>query len=390
MDITLTNYMRSLLDQSIPTFHRYIFDQIDWNDRLFAVVGPRGVGKTTMFLQYTKAHLVDKKIFYVSADNIYFSTHTLIELADEYSKEGGEQLFIDEIHKYAGWSKELKQVYDTHPDLKIGITGSSVLDILDGNADLSRRCPMYTMQGLSFREYLKIFEHIDVPVFTLDGILANQAEIPEVRHPLPFFKTYLKSGYYPFAKDSEFNMRLLQIINLTLEVDIPLYAGMNASTGRKLKRLLSIIAKSVPFKPVIDKISRMINVSRNDLGDYLLDMEKAGLISQLRDDTGGIRGLGKVEKIYLDNTNLAYELGGNVTNIGNIRETFFYNQMRVHHDTMSSRISDFTINGKTFEIGGRGKEQSQIAGAIDGYIVKDDIEYGEGNMIPLWAFGLNY
>lgn len=390
MDISLTAYMERQLQQTDTAFHRYMYTKINWESRMFGLVGPRGVGKSTMILQYIKEHKDDRNIFYVSADHIYFSSHTLVDMVDEFSKEGGEQIFIDEIHKYENWSRELKQIYDSYPDLKVGFTGSSVLDIYKGYADLSRRAPIFMMQGLSFREYLNLFHQIEVQVYSLNEILEHKANIPDVSHPLPLFQEYLKHGYYPFAIEGDFDLRLRQVINQTVEVDIPIFANMNVSTGRKLKKLLAVISQSTPFKPVMDKIATIIGVSRNVLPDYFLYMEQAGMIGQLRDTTGGIRGVGKVEKVYLDNTNLAYLLGGEATEIGNIRETFFYNQLRVTTDVINSRISDFEIDGKTFEVGGKKKGKKQILDAEEGYIVKDNIEFGSGNIIPIWAFGLMY
>lgn len=390
MDIMLTTYMEGQLQQTSSAFHRYMYNQISWQSRMFGLVGPRGVGKSTMILQYIKEHRDSQHLFYVSADHLYFMSHTLVDLADEFAKEGGEQLFIDEIHKYENWSRELKQIYDTHPDIKIGFTGSSVLDIYKGYADLSRRAPVFMMQGLSFREYLLLFHQLEAPVFSLNEILKQKATIPQVVHPLPLFRDYLKRGYYPFADDPNFELQLRQTVNQTMEVDIPVYANMNASTGRKLKKLLAVIAKSVPFKPVMDSVATAVGVSRNVLPDYFLYMEQAGMIGQLRDDTGGLRGIGKVEKVYLDNTNLAYLLGGTATDIGNIRETFFYNQMRVTADVISSHVSDFEIEGKTFEVGGKKKNKKQITNVDEGYVVKDDIEFGAEKVIPLWAFGLTY
>lgn len=371
-------------------FHRYMYSRVNWNRQMMGLTGPRGVGKTTMFLQYIKEHRHERQMFYVTADHVYFATHTLTELADQFVREGGQQLFIDEIHKYEHWSRELKQIYDGHPDLMVAFTGSSILDITKGEADLSRRAAIFQMQGLSFGEYLRLFRQVEAPVLTLEQILAHEAQIPGIRHPLPLFAEYLRIGYYPFADDPDFTLILNQIVGHTMEVDIPQYASMNPSTGRKLKKLLAVIAQSVPFKPVMDSLSTVIGVSRNILPDYFLFMEMAGMIGQLRDDTGGIRGVGKVEKVYLDNTNLAYVLGGAATDVGNLRETFFYNQMRVTTDVISSRISDFEIEGKTFEVGGMRKGKKQIAAAVEGYVVKDDIEYGAGNIIPLWAFGLTY
>ena len=390
MDISLIEFMEGQLKQTTSTFHRYMFDQISWDSRMFGLVGPRGVGKSTMILQYIKEHRDSRHILYIGADHLYFSSHTLVETVDEFVKESGEQIFIDEIHKYENWSRELKQIYDSHPDVKVGFTGSSVLDIYKGFADLSRRAPVFMMQGLSFREYLQLFHDIKVPVYTLDDVLALSAKVADVSHPLPLFRDYLQRGYYPFSGESDFEIRLRQVINQTMEVDIPQFANMNASTGRKLKKLLAVIAQSVPFKPVMDSLATVVGVSRNVLPDYFLYMEQAGMIGQLRDDTGGIRGVGKVEKVYLDNTNMAYLLGSKTTDVGNIRETFFYNQMRVVSDVISSRISDFEIDGKTFEVGGKNKGKKQIADAKEGYVVKDDIEYGSDNIIPLWAFGLMY
>ena len=390
MDTTLAVFMEKQLQQTTSTFHRYMYDQVSWQSRMFGLVGPRGVGKSTMILQFIKENKDTRHMFYVTADHLYFSSHTLVDLVDEFAKEGGEQIFIDEIHKYENWSRELKQIYDSHPDVKVGFTGSSVLDIYKGYADLSRRAPIFMMQGLSFREYLMMFHQIEVPAYTLDDIIGQKAKIANVNHPLPLFRDYLKRGYYPFANEVDYELRLRQVVNQTMEVDIPLYANMNASTGRKLKKLLTVIAQSVPFKPVMDSIATAIGVSRNVLPDYFLYMEQAGMIGQLRDDTGGIRGIGKVEKVYLDKTSLAYLLGDKATDIGNIRETFFYNQMRVTTDVISSRTSDFEIDGKTFEVGGKKKGKKQIAQAEEGFVVKDDIEYGSGNILPLWAFGLTY
>ena len=377
--------------KSTPTdFLRYKYDRIRWDGRAFGIVGPRGVGKSTMILQHIKLNLNVTDTLYVSADHLYFSEHSLVDLADYFVKMGGRHLFIDEIHKYEGWSREIKQIYDSYDELQIVISGSSILDIYKGMADLSRRFPIYEMQGLSFREYLKLFHDIDAPVFSFDEILSHKAVLNDVKHPFPLFKDYLRRGYYPFGRDEEFEMELLQVINQTMEVDIPTHLQANVSLGKKLKSLLMVVAKSVPFKPVMQRLAEATGISRNDIANYLFYMERAGMITQLRDSTGGIRGLGKVEKLYLDNTNLIYALAPERGDIGNIRETFFMNQTRVMNDVASSAISDFEINGKVFEIGGRKKGQKQIENADEGYIVKDDIESGYANVIPLWAFGLNY
>lgn len=371
-------------------FLRYKYNQIKWESRAFGLVGPRGVGKSTMLLQYIKQNLDTKDTLYVSADNLYFAEHKLVDLADRFVKMGGKHLFIDEIHKYEGWSRELKQIYDSYDDLQLVISGSSILDIYKGMADLSRRMPIYEMQGLSFREYLRLFHGIDVPVYSMEDILTHKAVINGIEHPLPLFHDYLKRGYYPFGRDAEFEIELMQVINQTMEIDIPMHIKANVSVGRKLKSLIMVVSKSVPFKPVMQKLADVTGISRNDIPDYLIYMERAGMISQLRNATGGLRGLGKVEKLYLDNTNLIYALAPEHADTGNVRETFFMNQTRVCNDVRSSDISDFEIDNKVFEIGGRKKGQKQIENASDGYIVKDDIESGYANVIPLWAFGLNY
>lgn len=371
-------------------FLRYKYNLIKWESRAFGLVGPRGVGKSTMLLQYIKQNLDTKDTLYVSADNLYFAEHKLVDLADSFVKMGGKHLFIDEIHKYEGWSRELKQIYDSYDDLQLVISGSSILDIYKGMADLSRRMPIYEMQGLSFREYLRLFHGIDVPVYSMEEILTHKAVISGIEHPLPLFHDYLKRGYYPFGRDAEFEIELMQVINQTMEIDIPMHIKANVSVGRKLKSLIMVVSKSVPFKPVMQKLADVTGISRNDIPDYLIYMERAGMISQLRNATGGLRGLGKVEKLYLDNTNLIYALAPEHADTGNVRETFFMNQTRVCNDVRSSDISDFEIDNKVFEIGGRKKGQKQIENASDGYIVKDDIESGYANVIPLWAFGLNY
>lgn len=377
--------------KSTPTnFLRYKYERIKWDGRAFGIVGPRGVGKSTMILQHIKLNLDAADTLYVSADHIYFSEHSLVDLADYFVKMGGKHFFIDEIHKYDGWAREVKQIYDSYEDLQIVISGSSILDIYKGMADLSRRLPIYEMQGLSFREYLRLFHGINVPVYSLNEILSHKATLPDVKHPLPLFKDYLRRGYYPFGRDEEFDMELLQVINQTMEVDIPTHLQANVSLGKKLKSLLMVVSKSVPFKPVMQRLAEATGISRNDIPNYLVYMERAGMITQLRNSTGGIRGLGKVEKLYLDNTNLIYALSPEHADIGNVRKTFFMNQARVMNDVTSSSISDFEINGKTFEIGGRKKGQKQIENAEEGYIVKDDIESGYANIIPLWVFGLNY
>lgn len=387
---TLYQKFETLLHSTTTDFKRYLYDNVSWESRMIGIIGARGVGKTTMIIQHIKEKLDSKKALYVSADDMYFGENRLIDLAENFYKNAGEYLFIDEIHKYTHWSRELKNIYDSFPTLKVVFTGSSVLDILKGSADLSRRAIIYKLQGLSFREYLKLFHNYESDIYTLNQIINNEVKLENIQHPLPLFNDYLRRGYYPFGIENEMSLRLGQIIVQTLESDIPQYANLNVGTSRKLKRLLSIIAESVPFKPNFSKISEMISVSRNSLDDYFSYMEKAGLIGQLRNETGGIRGLGKVDKVYLDNTNIIFNLVGEKSNVGNLRESFFFNQMRVKNEVISSKKADFVIKHYTFEVGGTSKQQNQIEKDGKSFVVKDDIEYGYRNVIPLWAFGLNY
>lgn len=386
----LFEQFQKLLRETDTGFFRYIYAEINWKNRMIGLTGPRGVGKTTLVLQHIKMNLNAADTLYVTAEDFYFAGNRLIDLAGDFVKRGGKYLFIDEIHKYKDWSKELKLIYDYHHGLNVVFTGSSVLDIKKGAADLSRRAVMYNMRGLSFREYLQLFHQISARVYSLEEILEHKAGLPDVKHPLPLFAAYLKSGYYPFAKEEDFNLKLQQIVNQTLETDIPLYAGMNVSTGRKLKQLLAIIAKSVPFKPNMTRIATALSASRNNITDYCLFIEEAGMIAQLRDATGGIKGLGKVNKIYLDNTNLIYCLANENANTGNIRETFFLNQLSVKYEVMASPAADFIVGDYTFEVGGKNKGLKQIQGIEKGFIAKDDIELGYLNTIPLWQFGLTY
>ncbi len=386
----LFEYFKRKLKETPTDLVRYKYNEIEWRGHALGLVGPRGVGKSTMLLQYIKMQLEEKDTLYVSADHLYFASHTLVDLADRFYKMGGKHLFIDEIHRYEGWSVEVKQIFDSYSDLQLVISGSSILEITKGMADLSRRVPIYEMQGLSFREYLHLFHGIRTDALPMGRLLRHDYGIPGVEHPLPLFHDYLRRGYYPFGMDAAYDIELMQVVAQTMESDIPLYLNTNVSIGRKLKQLLMVVAESVPFKPVMQKLADVTGISRNYIQDYLMYMERAGMIAQLRDAVGGIRGLGKTEKIYLDNTNLIYVLAPKRADIGNVRETFFMNQLRIVGDVMCSPVSDFLVDGMTFEIGGRKKGQKQISEIDNAYVVKDDIETGFANVIPLWAFGLLY
>ena len=329
---------------------------------------------------------------YIGADSTYFSSNTLFDTANTFVRSGGKVLYIDEVHKYPEWSKEVKMIYDYLPDLKIVVTGSSILDIIRGtDADLSRRAISYNMEGLSFREYLNFSLGLKIDPVSLEQIIAGNAVLPpEIKHPLVYFKEYLVKGYFPFFGMDDYLVRLENVINHTMEIDIPAFAGMNISTSRKLKKLLYVISLSVPFKPNFSEIGRALSMDRGTVADYMVYMEKSGLTRQLNVAEKGMSLVEKTEKVYLGNPNFIYALADGKQDIGNVRETFFLCAMSVNHKVMASPVSDFLVDGHTFEVGGRGKTGRQIRDVEEAYIVRDDIERAYMNVIPLWAFGLNY
>jgi predicted AAA+ superfamily ATPase len=386
----LTNQYRNLVARTDTSLLRYLHPKINWENRIIAILGARGVGKTTLLLQHIKLHTDLNKSLYISADDFYFASNRLFDLASTFYQNGGENLFIDEIHKYPDWSKEVKMMYDNFPTLKIVITGSSILELFKGTDDLSRRVVRYELQGFSFREYLNLKLNLNFRPSNLEEILKNKVDLQGLEFPLMHFKNYLIDGYYPFSSEPDFLERLNNVLNLTIESDIPIFAKMNVNSALKMKHLLSIVAQSVPFKPNFTKIAELVGVHRNQIVEYFHYFEKAGLIMQVRDTTKGIRQLGKVEKIYLENTNLMFAISEKANDIGNRRETFFLNQMRINHEVSSSKIVDFQVEDFLFEIGGKSKSMQQIKDLDQAFIVKDDIEFGYQNILPLWTFGMNY
>lgn len=379
------------LDKTDVGFVRYPQKNIRWSARLNAILGARGVGKTTLLFQHIKLTGQRDVSLVVFADDIYFANHTLLDLADTFYKNGGKYLYIDEVHKYANWSTEIKNIYDQIPELSIVYTGSSILDLERGGADLSRRQLKNYMYGMSFREWLLMVKNIEVPTLTLEQILDGKIVFPYDQHrPLPLFKEYLMQGYYPFCREENYLERLNAVVDQTIETDIPQFAGLSVGVMRKLKQLMQIISQISPFKPNYSDLARDLTVNRSDLKDYLFYLEKSGMIQCLTAPDKGMNLLSKVEKIYLDNPNLMYALSGGHADTGNLRETFFYNQMRIRNEVHSSAVSDFSICDYTFEVGGKKKTRRQVADVENSYVVKDDIEYATKTTIPLWAFGLNY
>lgn len=379
-----------LLRQTPTRFVRFLHDQIHWDSRLVAILGARGVGKSTMLLQHIILHENPAESMYVLADDLYFSTHTLYELAEDFYLHGGKHLYIDEVHKYRGWSTEIKNIYDKLPALKVVYSGSSILELEKGGADLSRRKIEYTLPGLSFREYVNIKQGWSLPACTFEDILAGKVTFPTEAQPLPLFSQYMREGYYPFFLEGNYTLRLAGVVKQIVNEDIPSYAEMTIASRAKLRKLLYVLSQSVPFKPNYSKLEKDLGISRNSLPDYIDFLEKAGLLKALREKATGLKQLEKIEKIYLSNPNIAYTLSEQTPEIGNLRETIFLAWMSVALPVTSSPISDFEIQGITFEIGGKKKGKKQLAAAAQGYVVKDDIEFAAHNVIPLWHFGFIY
>jgi len=385
---------------SIDTsFKRYLWNKINWNNRLIAITGARGVGKTTLLLQYIKENLNEfpDEVIYANMDDLYFAKNTIVDFADEFVKKGGKYLFLDEIHKYKNWSQEIKNIYDYFPDLKIVVTGSSALDIYRGKADLSRRAILYRLQGLSFREFIELKYNQYFPILELNDLLNNASKlIPPILEkikPLKLFGEYLQIGYYPFFKEGEadFQIRIKQTVNHLLDSDLPSVEKVDFNAVHYLRKLIAILAEIVPYKPNIVNLSRQVGVSRETLLRYLYLLEKADLLMLLQTSTHGISKMNKPEKIYLNNPNLVNSLADNQSNQGTLRETFFFNQLQVLHSINGSEKSDFLVDDKyTFEIGGKNKTQKQITGIENAYVAADNIEYAQQNKIPLWLFGFLY
>lgn len=380
-------------------FTRSILNDVDWDSRLIGIKGARGTGKTTLLLQYIKIHLKSQlaDTLYVSLDTYWFNNLSIYELADEFVKKGGQYLFLDEVHKYPNWSQELKNIYDDFPSLKIVFTGSSLLEILNARADLSRRAIVYTMQGLSFREYLCIESNINFKTYSLNEIISNHQVIVERINSkikvFKYFEPYLKSGYYPFYRENPklYHIRLGEVVNMILDIELSQLRQIDVAYIPKLKQLLAIIAKSVPFKPNVSKLSDKIGLNRQTLLSYLNYLDEAALTHHLYKPNTGISQLQKPDKLFLENTNLMFLLVNDQANKGNLRETFFVNQLSYKHQLNYAEKADFLVdNTYTFEIGGKDKAQYQIKDTENAYIAADDIVYGFQNKIPLWLFGFLY
>ena len=366
---------------------------------MISILGARGVGKTTLVLQHIKSKFQEssKQVLYADVNHIFFSSNTLLDLAGQFYKKGGKFLFLDEIHKYPNWSVEIKQIYDTYADLHVVFTGSSILEIEKGEADLSRRVVKHFLPGLSFREFLELDNGLYFDPVTLIDILKNQQEITHIItkeiKPLEYFDDYLRFGYYPYFIEGRdvYYEKLQSTINLILETDIPAAEKIDFQSIIKIKKLLSIISASVPFKPNTHKIANLTEVSRPTLIKLFSLLQRAQLILMLQSATKGIQKMAKPEKLYLNNTNLMFALAPETANIGTQRETFFYNQISHNHTAEIPKSGDFLINEEMiFEIGGINKTMKQIAGLENAWIVSDGIETGFDKKLPLWLFGFLY
>ena len=390
---SLYNTFRIKLSLTPMSYFRSFHKAINWKSRLICIVGQKGVGKSTLMLQHIKKYDNLDETLYVSADNMYFAGHTLYELAGNFFSQGGKRLYIDEVHKYKGWSTEIKNIYDDYPTLQLVYSGSSLLAIKKGkNADLSCRSIPYEMPGLSFREFLNIRNGWDLNTSSLEDILQGKVDFPYGEHrPLKYYKEYSRIGFYPFFQEGDAEIRLQNAILATVEDDIPKYAEMTVAASAKLKKLMYIIAKSVPFKPSNDTLGRDLVLSRNTVPDYIGYLEASGLFNALREPGHSDNLLTKTEKLYLGNSNIAYSLSedGRIDD-GTMRETNFLAWTRQVCTPTSSKISDFEIDGVTFEVGGRNKKGEQIKEAEVGYLVKDNLEYASGHSVPIWMFGFLY
>lgn len=396
MDEIIEKYVKRVSGLKF-SFERSSLAFLNEDHRLLGIKGARGTGKTTLLLQFAKGQPDWRtKVLYASLDDFWFTTHRLHSLADDFVKKGGHTLLLDEVHKYPGWAQELKNIYDEMPELKVIFTGSSLLEILNTRADLSRRAVVHHLQGLSFREYLALKQGIDLPVFTLSEILANPTEISEnilkEVKPLAHFQHYLQMGYYPFFKESEnlYYHKLEAVVNLILDIELPLLRKLDVAYVAKLKQLLAVLAESTPFIPNMSKLSERIGINRGTLLQYVHYLQEAGLLVNLFKQSQGISQLQKPNKIFLDNTNLSFLLSPKM-DVGALRETFFANQVGHLHQLNYPAKGDFLVNEKMlFEVGGKNKGDSQITNVQNGYLALDDIEYGTGRTIPLWLFGFMY
>lgn len=397
MEILLEQSAR-LLNYTSLDFKRFLHTDINWRERLIGIKGARGVGKTTLLLQHLKElSLPASKAAYFAMDDLYFSGHSLKETADTFYKQGGRVLALDEVHKYPGWSGEIKNLYDFYPDLQIFFTGSSIIDIAKEEGDLSRRALLYDLPGLSFREYLTMKGIGNFPALSLKEIL-HQPEsygqfLGEHFHPLEHFTDYLKQGYYPFGVKNPESLyqRINQVVRTIVEIDMAELPTFDIRNAKKMLQLVEVIAGQVPFKPNITALAEKTQIHRNSINAYLHYLEQAKIIALLYPAGKSTATLQKPEKIFLQNTTLLFALAKESASSGSVRETFFHSMVSPKHQLEAPKKGDFFVDGQyTMEIGGSTKKKQQIKFAPNSWVVKDGIETGANEILPLWAFGLLY
>ena len=379
-------------------------NEIHWNAQLVTIMGAKGVGKSTLIKQYLKKNyrLGDRRILYCSADTVDFSMRTLVGLAEEFSIHGGELLAIDEIHKYKSgttdWSREIKEIHELYPDLKLIVSGSSLLRLREGDADLSRRAVKYTMPGLSFRESLRFYHGLEFKRWALDDILDHPydlwQEVSSKCKPVVLFKEYLEKGYYPFLLEGEgeYYTKIEQVVNYIIEAELPQICKVDVANVRKLQALIALICSEVPFELNANKIAAAIEIGRDTVVEYLKYLGDAKVLNLLYSDKKKIGKLSKPDKVYLENPNILYALTPTKAEIGTLRETFAICSLSESHTVEYGKAQgDFKVDGKyTFEIGGRSKGFSQIAGVENSYIFADDWDMPDGAKLPLWMLGFLY
>ena len=403
MDTLFRKHDRLLANTSMDIVREQM-DQIHWNAQIISIMGPKGVGKSTLLRQYVKRNyqIGDRRSLYCSADSVDFSTRTLVELAEQFFINGGELLIVDEIHKYkpgtSDWSKEVKEIYELFPKLKLIVSGSSLLKLKEGDADLSRRAIKYTMPGLSFREALRFYHGLDFPKWTLEDILTHPFDLWEMVtskcKPVVHFKEYLEKGYYPFLLEGEgeYFTRIEQVVNYIIETELPQICKVDVANIRKLQALVKLIAEEVPFELNANKIAGSMEIGRDTVVEYLKYLGDAKILNLLYSDRKKTGKLSKPDKVYLENPNLLYAIAPDKVEIGTARESFAINSLSESHLVEYGKAhGDFKIDSKyTFEIGGRSKDFSQIAGIPDSYIFADDWDMPDGAKLPLWMLGFLY
>ncbi len=396
---SLINKYRVLLGSVQTGFVRGLAERINWKARGVSIEGARGTGKSTLMLQYLKQHLSVQNSLYVSLDDLYFRQHSLVDLAETFYQRGGRHLFLDEVHKYEDWQTHVKNIYDFMPELQLVVSGSSILALQKSHADLSRRLVRYYLPELSLREFVSLKYQLELPLVSLQDILERHSEIAADVHaksgsPVKLFNEYLVYGAYPFFREGEgdYFLKLNQLINIIIDYDLPEARAIELSTQAKMKRLLYIISTSVPFMPNVAKLAEQVGTSRGRLLEMLYVLEQAQLIHNLRSSVHGVSLMNKPEKIFLHNTSMIAALAEGQPDKGNLRETFFLSQVRNSEAGVTyPRQGDFLVNGNyLFEVGGKNKTQVQIKDIENAFLAVDDIEFGFGNRIPLWLFGLLY